>query len=407
LTQSIDYKLIHKDAWDGLDLMMEHFRYVNGNRLPRTIQTGAGGKGTQYSVDSRERIMTYYKAALYEDCRINAYPDFETMKQQSLIPKDYKPMPDYVLIDLDRKSFDSDEAFESALKKTILANVEKNIISNNGNNKSSADDVTVVWTGNGCHVHIPLYWESALENMVEFENFKEQDLATRFIRWAERELSSGLADKHHNPSIKSCLFRVPGTVNNKAKERGRDPIVRFNQVSNWVLVGKQHSASPEDDMSRPRVKPEFLMKFHSMLVQELIDEKVEKMKRRSNLSSGTLVKNNSALVSNKWAFWIEPILKHGWQDHRKDLLYWVLAPYLVTVKGMEYDRAYDLLRVWLQMCDDIRRLEPGWSYFEYRVRYCLDAAKDEKRWPITFESFKEYYSDLYEKLKGSGGSSGD
>jgi hypothetical protein len=164
-----------------------------------------------------------------------------------------------------------------------------------------------------------------------------------------------------------------------------------------VLVGKY--CTPEE-VGMPRVKPEFLMKFHSMLVQELIDEKVEKMKRRTRLS-GSMLKNNSSLVSNRWAFWIEPILKHGWQDHRKDLLYWVLAPYLITVKGLDYDRAYDLLKAWLLKCDDIRRLEPDWSYFEYRIRYCLDTAEDKERWPITFESFKQYYPDIYESLKKS------
>ena len=91
------------------------------------------------------------------------------------------------------------------------------------------------------------------------------------------------------------------------------------------------------------------------------------------------------------------------EDNRKDLLYWVLAPYLITVRGLDCDIAYAILDAWLDKCDEVRRLEPGRTEFRYRIRYCLDSAENQERKPIKFETFKEYYPDIYKRLKLDGG----
>jgi hypothetical protein len=379
MKQEIDYGMLWDKVYEGLDFMMEHFNYVPpGNRLPRTISTGATG-GKQHRVDRRDTIMSYYKAALYEDCRLNAYPDFDALKQRHSLPQDYKPTPDYLLIDLDRKSFENDEQLENALQ-TTLNNINKNIWSE----PSAKENTTIVWSGNGYHVHVSLRWCMALEEMPEFANFKDQDLATRFLRWAEQTLTEGMADQHHNPSIKSCLFRVPGTINTKARDAGLDPIVKVVKVGTWVYCGGTFS---------PKVNNDFLMKFHSLLVQELIDAKVEKLERRQRLSTG-LLKNNISSID-----WIDRLLQIGVDDNRKNLIFWVLAPYLITVRGLDYDKAYAILETWLDKCNEVKRLEPDRTTFRYRLRYCLDTVEDQERKPIKFDTFKEYYPDIYKKIK--------
>jgi hypothetical protein len=97
--------------------------------------------------------------------------------------------------------------------------------------------------------------------------------------------------------------------------------------------------------------------------------------------------------------WIDRLIKTGVEDGRKSLIYWVLAPYLFTVKGMDYDDAYHVIEGWLERCEQIRSLEPGWDSFRYRIRYCLDTAEDQERKPIRFETFKEYYPDVYKILR--------
>ena len=172
-----NYKRIHHETYDGLDCMMAHFDREEGYRLPRTIMTGAtirNGTG-QVSVDSREKIMKYYKEAKYEDCYLNAYLDFDTLKEKyrSGFSKDYKPKPTYLLIDLDRKSFDTDEHLGHALQ-TTLKNIDKNIDAgaSDSNSTAASELVTIIWSGNGYHVHVPLRpgLSTAIEDIPEFSD---------------------------------------------------------------------------------------------------------------------------------------------------------------------------------------------------------------------------------------------
>lgn len=60
------------------------------------------------------------------------------------------------------------------------------------------------------------------------------------------------------------------------------------------------------------------------------------------------------------------------------MLFRVLAPYLITVKGLDYDKAYSVLEQWLDKCNDVKRLEPDWTSFRYRISYCLDIAENRE-----------------------------
>jgi hypothetical protein len=382
----MDYTKLWDKVYNGLDFMIEHFEDCEElprqrTRFPRNVLTGAT-KNTR-TVNDRHQAMTYYKAALYEDCYLNAYTNYEEMIQKGELPPTYKPLPRHVLIDLDRAPFQADEELEAALKET-LANIKENITG------TSSLEPTVIYSGNGYHVHVPLDgWTCPLEELPEFHNFRNYpDLTNRFLRFAERQLSNYKADQHHNPSIKSCLFRVPGTINTKARNAGKeDPFVRVVQGTYPYAqyLGRAHS-------SRPTTK--FLNEFLASLIQEVIDTKVQKIERRwwnrSYNKDGTIA----------GIAWIDKLLETGVDDNRKNLLYWVLAPYLTTVKVYEFDKAYHILEDWLDKCDAVRSLEPDWTAFRYRVRYCLDTAEEQERKPIRFETFKEYYPDVYKQVIG-------
>jgi Primase X len=99
--------------------------------------------------------------------------------------------------------------------------------------------------------------------------------------------------------------------------------------------------------------------------------------------------------------WIDKLLQTGVEDNRKNLLFWVLAPYLITVRGLDHAKAYDILDAWLDRCNDVSSLEPEKSAFQNRIKQCLDVAKNQGRRPIKFETFKEYYPDVYHNNKSS------
>lgn len=380
-----------KQAWDGLDFVMEMFDVP---RFPRNVSTGATG-GRQRTVNSRDEAMTFFEGALYEDCYINAYlttPDnYYPMTNLRHWNLPLKLVPNHIMIDLDREPFNSDEELETALAET-LKNIKASVTG------IAAEHYIVIASGSGgYHIHIPLPGlTTPLQDMPEFEAFKEdQELANKFLRFAERRLTNNKADHRHSPSVNSCLFRVPGTINTRARAMGKDPIVRVVQGMEYVMhrITQEHSlpeAWLEAEESRPTTK--FLNEFHAYLVQQQINNKISKSDRRLR----SLVFGNVGIdkSENNSIWWIDKLLSVGVEDGRKDLMFWVLAPYLVTVAKIDYDKAYQVLEQWLEKCDDVRRLEPDWSYFRYRIRYCLESAESHERLPIKFETFQEYYPDL-------------
>ena len=72
---------------------------------------------------------------------------------------------------------------------------------------------TVLFTGGGYHIYQPVYCPTALENVTEFKNYDKP--SQEFLRFAKDYLSNGKADKQNNPSFKSCLLRIPGSINSK------------------------------------------------------------------------------------------------------------------------------------------------------------------------------------------------
>jgi hypothetical protein len=366
-------------------------------RFPRTVSTGATA-GAQYTVSSRDEAMTYFQASLYEHCRMNAYLNYDAMtKSCRITPPGYKPVvvPNHILIDLDFEPFHSAGDVKKALDDT-LRNIKACFTG------IASEHPIVIATGNGYHIHVSLPgWKIPLEEMSEFESFKDKDLANKFLRFAERKLSNGQADKCHNPSIKSMMFRVPGTYNTKAKASGRDPLVRIVQGMEYI----PHRIAQEQSLPQPlyeamvtsRPATKFLNDFYAYLVQEQINNEIAKSsKRLRSLISSSPHLPIGEHITGIW--WIDKLLSLGVEDHRKDLLYWVLAPYLITIRKMDYDKAESVLEEWLEKCDNVRRLEPGRIYFRYRIQYCLQSAERNDRLPIKLETFREYYPELFKEV---------
>jgi hypothetical protein len=384
-----------EQARDGLDFVMEMLHVDNTHRLPRNILTGAAHR--PYIVNSRDETMMYFEASLYEDCYMSVYPNYEVMIENGDLPPDYKPVPNHIMIDLDREHFNSDAELEEALAET-LKNIKANITGLSG------EHPIIVASGNGYHAHVPLPGlTTALQDMPEFEAFKEvPDLADKFLRFTERRLSNNKADHRHNPSINSCMFRVPGTYNTKAKAAGRNPLVRVVQGYEYLKHRTIDSYSlPElvqDIESKSRPTTKFLNDFYAYLVQEQINNQITRSERRLRSLENDFSDLGGNGSNNNSIWWIDRLLSIGVEDERKDLMFWVLAPYLIMIKKVGYDKAYQTLEEWLVKCNDVRRLVPGWSYFRGRIEYCLKDAEKKERKPDGIGAFQEYYPELYEML---------
>src|SRR5690349_10915145 len=94
---------------ENLDFILNH---LSGPLFPRRINT-AETKGDQFTVYDKNQMIKAYTKADWIDCRVSAYPLLSDMENQG---ENRKQAPDFLFIDLDRSSFNSDEEHNEALK---------------------------------------------------------------------------------------------------------------------------------------------------------------------------------------------------------------------------------------------------------------------------------------------------
>jgi hypothetical protein len=206
----------------GLDFILGHFKEPI---FPRKIMTKE--LGYQVEVFSKEEAMGYFKSSNYEDCRINAYPPFTEYQGINRTPISF------LMVDLDFKDFGGRvegggelEYSKKKEEKTLLS-LEKALNKASEKIKKEKDEgggggsiggnPTVLWTGNGYHIYQPV---SGLileeyETFYEFTKYLDKDLTSMFIQFAEEYLTDYAADRLHNPTVKSCLLRIPGSLHSK------------------------------------------------------------------------------------------------------------------------------------------------------------------------------------------------
>ena len=293
--------------------------------------------------------MRAYEESNYVDCRINAYPSYTSYKGIQRYP------PNFIFADLDLSLLDSDQLLERALTSTLR------IIRFKLNGFP-----TVIWTGNGYHIYQPMD-SVILEQYSQFEAFENPSL--KFLRFAEHYLTSGKSDPSHNPSFRSCMLRVPGSFNSKYSE-GKNKV---RIIQKW-------------DGYRPPINL-LLDSFHVYLLDQKIKE--VKLKKRIEQKFGFKEGERHSLS------WIETLLQTPVSDFRKNAIGLILAPYLINIRKMSYDEAFQMLKDWLDKCNELRRLDPN---FSYKIKYSLNAAIRKQQLPLKLTTLESKNKELYEML---------
>jgi len=260
-------------------------------------------------------VLEYYKVSRYEDCRINAYPPFTEYHGINRTPISF------LMSDLDLKDFGERQKEDLKKKgKTLLENALNKALEKS--RESIGGNPTVMWTGNGYHIYQPVSGPilEEYETFYEFTNYFGKDLTSMFIQFAEEYFTDYTADRLHNPTVKSCLLRIPGSLNSKRISKGEDPKVKIMQ--RW-------------DGKRPSIQP-LLRDFRGWLIQKRIDH-IEELKRKEKKHDEfpMVVYSQTQDRTNRITYikWIEnAILEHPLPDHRKYIIWRILSPYLLNVK---------------------------------------------------------------------------
>ena len=193
---SINRTLYPEVISENVDFILSHFQ---DPIFPRKIMTKQ--LGYQKEVFSKQEVLNYFESSDYEDCRINAYPSFTNYHGINRVA------PSFVMIDLDLRDFDNskdklDRGLNKVLRKISVA---------------TRGYPTVLWTGNGYHIYQPMDG-FVLEEEDRFARLREpneKNLTSKFMQFAEEFLANKKGDPQHNPTVSSCLVRVPGTLNSK------------------------------------------------------------------------------------------------------------------------------------------------------------------------------------------------
>jgi hypothetical protein len=93
------------------------------------------------------------------------------------------------------------------------------------------------------------------------------------------------------------------------------------------------------------------------------------------------VKSSSGSIA-----WIEQLLNTPIPDVRHRVVNLVLAPYLITVKGMSVDDAFKSISAYIERC---KELDPNTKINDSYIRYQCEYAKKKGRRPLSLEKAKE------------------
>ena len=185
--------IINENISASLDFILSHFCPPI---YPRTIST-SNTSDRQRVIYEKDEIMARYRNADFKDCRINAYPHNDRVNHNN-----YK-IPNLLFIDLDKSAFKTELGLKRGLKIT-LDNI-KNYL---------CGVPTVLSTGNGFHVYQPITAIN-LEDIADFNDLINDDPNNKFLRFAARYLSNNKSDPNNYQSVKSCMLRIPHSINSK------------------------------------------------------------------------------------------------------------------------------------------------------------------------------------------------
>jgi hypothetical protein len=336
----------NKRIIDGAEIILNHFLEPI---FPRTIST-RNSNGKQFMVFSRDQIINAYQESNFIDCRVNAYPSYVEYKGIQRFP------PNFIFADLDQSLFRSKKSLNRALSTSL-----RTIRSELGGNP------TVLWTGNGYHIYQPMEAQ-ILEDLVQFDQFQKPSLS--FLRFAENYLTNSKSDPSHNPSFKSCMIRIPGSLNSKYPQ-GKDEV---KIIQTW-------------DGNRPSINL-LLVNFHATLVNEKISELNDK--KSINRRFRTPTNGNNSIP------WIETLFHTPLEDYRKNAIALILAPYLINIKRLSYEASFQMINAWLKGCNELRALGFGISG---KINYSLSIAIRKNQLPMKFSTLKAKNQALYTILK--------
>ena len=146
-------------------------------------------------------------------------------------------------------------------------------------------------------------------------------------------------------------------------------------------------------------------KVNNFLIDNKIyDSEIIVVDDGSDDGSEAMIKDLQKRIERRYSFkagesnyikWIETLLETPIEDYRKNVIGLILAPYLINIKKISYDDAIQVIKNWLDRCNELRHLG---SNFDSTIKYSLNTAIRKQQLPMKFETLSSKNSDLHQLL---------
>jgi hypothetical protein len=100
--------------------------------------------------------------------------------------------------------------------------------------------------------------------------------------------------------------------------------------------------------------------------------------------------------------WIETLLDTPIEDYRKYAIRRIIAPYLINIRKLAYDDAFNTIKNWLDNCDKERPLDFNANI---KIKDTLRAATRVGYLHIGFSDLKSENGELYKQISNRIGNS--
>jgi Primase X len=317
--------------------------------------------------------MRYYRESEFLDCRISAYPPPPSTLSTKYLGNGLAP--NLIMIDIDKSKFTTEQAYELAISKTL-----KNIkVELNGN-------PTVIWSGNGCHIIQPM-------DAIVLEELDLFSLAVtgtdhpsvKFLRWTEDYLSNGRSDPAHSRTLSfgNCMLRIPGSHNSKCVN-----------ANGGVLDSDKTAVKIIQQWNGTRPTMMLLVgSFHAHLVKQKMRQNQRDNRRLRHQKFDAIPGVAPSIIP-----WIEKLLTMSLPDYRKYSIWRILVPYLINVRKLQDDEAYQIIREWLKKCNSVKRISFDDSS---RIRYDIQSVRKRGFYPIGWNQLNTENIELFDLLKNT------
>lgn len=297
----------------ALELLQEHFEEPY---FPRTISTKKLGNA-QVTINSIDEIIQYFEESKWFDCRVSLFGQNEIDQIR----------PNAIFIDLDDK-----EALE--IVKIRIHELIGGI-------------PLVISTGLGYAIIQPIQMKSMVR--IKIPNLTNYEVSQKFLKFAKDYLTNGKADSKNNPSLKSCLVRVPHTINSK-----NEKVVEVKE--SW-------------DEQRVSVKSIPFKKYIKHITEQIHTS------------------NYTGVINPKKFQWVEQLLKIKIDEHRNFLLF-DTCRYLVNIKGLSVDQSTNIINKWLDSS----------KYPKSKIQYEVKMAVKDGKLPRKLKTIQNTNQDVFEHL---------